>query len=259
MPIDCSTPLDIPRLWTPHNTPHLSILPAPCHYSATQATSRRAFDFVTWMRLDVAWEVGLAPPLPLMLPSATYAADTTDAVWLPTMNSQQGGMCDKFAFGSRRAMSIYLHRYDLIDLNFSAVPRSNKNAASLWSCANDAAGRQVCKPKRFVDTVGQCKKSSGCMISLNSERFVAFALYRANLTVVRMKHWAFCKFGDGPHAWKTCTSRMRAHTPCRSLNCPSWMSGGCTCSNSTCSPSSWYCVDVPEGSDNLLAPRDLQS
>jgi len=225
--------------------------------------ARPTFDFVTWLRLDVAWEVSLAPPLPLAAPhglvpsggtSGAFARGVqlglrpiTEAVWLPQMNSQQGGLCDKFAFGTRRAMSTYLHRYDLIDLNFSAVPRNSRSQASQWTCAADADGRQVCTPRPFADTASLCKKSAGCMLSMNSERFVAFALYHANLTVVRMKKWAFCKFGDSTHAWPTCTSRLRAHRPCRSLNCPSWQSGGCQCSNKTCTANSWYCVDVPEG------------
>jgi hypothetical protein len=50
------------------------------------------FDYVTWMRLDVAWEVQLAPAFPVALP-----ASHPDAVWVPEMNSQSGGMCDKFA------------------------------------------------------------------------------------------------------------------------------------------------------------------
>ncbi|NDC39625.1 MAG: VWA domain-containing protein, partial [Proteobacteria bacterium] len=29
-----------------------------------------------------------------------------DVVWLPQMNSQQAGLCDKFAFGTRRAMHL---------------------------------------------------------------------------------------------------------------------------------------------------------
>ena len=68
------------------------------------------FDYVTWLRLDVVWELAPMPALPLRLASG-YA----DAVWLPQMNSQQGGLCDKFAFGTRRAMSAYLNRLDLVD------------------------------------------------------------------------------------------------------------------------------------------------
>ena len=55
----------------------------------------------------------------------------------------------------------------------------------------------MCTPKPFVDYAARCRKHAGCMLSLNSERFLAFALYRANVTVVRMQ-WAFCK---APTQW----------------------------------------------------------
>jgi hypothetical protein len=156
------------------------------------------------------------------------------------------------SFGTRNAMRAYLNRVDLLDLNFSAVPRNGKAQASTWSCHNGGGGTQpksVCTPKRLVDVAHECKKKAGCMISLNSERFAAFALYRANLTVVRMR-WAFCKFGNSSHAWHTCTRRLRSQTPCKSFSCPSWMAGGCKCSNSTCAPNSWYCVGVPPGTSH---------
>lgn len=224
---------------------------------AREASPPPRFDYVTWMRLDVVWEMSLGPPLPLRLPHGR-----TDAVWLPQMNGQQGGLCDKFAFGTRGGMARYLNRYDLIGSNFSSVPRNSHGMASLWACSSDAAagtrtessGRQVCVPKPFIDTASLCKKRAGCMISLNSERFLAFALYTTNVTVVRMRPWAFCKFGNSTHAWHTCTSRLRKRTPCRSLNCPSWMAGGCTCGSNACDKKSWYCVNVPNGSGLLEPP-----
>jgi len=227
------------------------------------------FDYITWMRLDLAWEVNLAPALPLALPPAR-----SDAIWLPEMNSQQGGLCDKFAFGTRNAMRFYLNRLDLVDLNYSAVPRNAKSQLSQWACASTGGRlpKQVCTPKPFVDVASACTKvrarrapnpaitrtrarrcyahvhatvfmlmrmrphrtpwdpthltpcppyatwqRAGCMISLNSERFLAFALYRANLTVVRMR-WAFCKFGNSTHAWGTCTRRLRRQVPPRRIS-----------------------------------------
>lgn len=64
------------------------------------STAARQFDYVTWMRLDVAWEVDLMPALPL----PALATDRAGIIWLPQMNSQQAGLCDKFAFGTRAAM-----------------------------------------------------------------------------------------------------------------------------------------------------------
>jgi hypothetical protein len=81
------------------------------HESAVVAKGKGAFeyDYVTWMRLDVVWEVDLAAALPVpvaasMAPSAS--ARRHDVVWLPQMNSQQAGLCDTFAFGTRRAMHL---------------------------------------------------------------------------------------------------------------------------------------------------------
>ena len=137
-------------------------------------------------------------------------------------------------------MSSYLNRYDLIDLNFSSMPRNAKGQASVWDCSHDPLGRQVCKPKPFADTAARCVKRAGCMLSLNSERFLALALYRANITVVRMR-WAFCKYGSSAHAWPGCAGGRRGGGGgCKSFNCPSWMAGGCSCAqNTTCSPKAW--------------------
>lgn len=211
------------------------------------STAARQFDYVTWMRLDVAWEVDLMPALPL----PALATDRAGIIWLPQMNSQQAGLCDKFAFGTRAAMHKYLNRVDLISLNFSAVPRNRQGLAAAWSCA-DRDKKQVCNPKPFADTAALCTKRAGCMVSMSSERFLSFALYKANLTVVRMK-WAFCKYGNTTYSWHGCTARLHAGTQqCKSLNCPAWMAGGCTCLNTTCAKTSWYCIPGP-GSNSLAA------
>jgi len=211
---------------------------ARCDAMVGQYESEEAdpVDYVTWMRLDVVWEMDLTPSLPLPQVRGVSA----NVVWLPLMNSQQAGLCDKFAFGTRRAMHSYLNRLDLIHLNYSAIPRNRQGQAATWSCTTIGT-KQICIPKPFVDVAAQCPKRAGCMVSMSSERFLSFALYRANLTVVRTK-WAFCKFGDTPHSWKSCTARLRAGTECRSLNCPSWMAGGCSCQNTTCSAKDWYCI-----------------
>ena len=215
--------------------------------AAHEVATGAAYDFVTWIRLDVAWESALAPALPVwpVTMHDRHAADTRNVVWLPNMNSQRDGMCDKFAFGGRRGMAAYLHRGDLIDLNFSNVPRSGQSKAAAWRCAPGASpGQNVCEPKHFVDTAAECTKRSGCMLSLSSERFLSFALYRANVTIVRMRDWNFCKFGNSVNAWGGCTARIRSGQHCNSLECPSWMSGGCKCLNTTCKTSSWYCSNV---------------
>ncbi len=70
------------------------------HESAAVA---EPYDYVTWMRLDVAWEVDLAAALPLPVHVAATSHNGM-FIWLPQMNSQQAGLCDKFAFGTRLAM-----------------------------------------------------------------------------------------------------------------------------------------------------------
>jgi len=202
----------------------------------------RAFSFVTWIRLDVVWETELESPLPLPAPHNSAYHST---VWLPNMNSQRGGMCDKYAFGGRRAMAYYLNRVDLVGLNYSSIPRGRGGESASWRChQHDESNKQLCAVRPIVNVADQCKKRSGCMLSLSSEKFLNFALHRANLTVVRMKSWNFCKFGDQAMAWPGCTARLRAHVSCRSLTCPSWMPGGCTCANTTCPAKSWYCTNV---------------
>jgi hypothetical protein len=38
------------------------------------------------------------------------------------------------------------------------------------------------------------------MVSMNSERFLSFALWRANVTVVHHQSWMYCKYGFS-HGW----------------------------------------------------------
>jgi hypothetical protein len=280
------------------------------HESAVVAKDKSAFeyDYVTWMRLDVVWEVDLAAALPVPVAASVApssgSARRHDVVWLPQMNSQQAGLCDKFAFGTRRAMHLCemwwrtnmrrgrplsrlavhlitlslaiilgvatldvfccgrsilfsqdLNRIDRIDDDFSVVPRNRQGLAAAWNCTTFGK-KQVCHPKPFHDTSKDCTKRAGCMLSMSSERFLSYSLYRANLTVVRMK-WAFCKFGNSTHAWHGCTARLRAGRPrCTSLNCPAWMAGGCTCQTSTtCSAKDWYCIDVTGGNAGLEAEK----
>ena len=80
------------------------------------------------------------------------------------------------------------------------------------------------------------------MVSLNSERFLSFALWRANVTIVHHQAWMYCKYGFS-HGWRPCTRRMLAHEPCRALECISYAAkGGCSCHpNVTCSSSTRVC------------------
>ena len=71
--------------------------------STHEAQVGQPFDFVTRIRLDVAWEAELAVPARLLQTSAEYV------VHVPHMNGQ-GGTNDKFVFGARRAMASYLNR-----------------------------------------------------------------------------------------------------------------------------------------------------
>ena len=67
-----------------------------------EAQVGQPFDFVTRIRLDVAWEAELPVPAALFQPSA----EDEDVVHVPHMNGQ-GGTNDKFVFGARRAMAAY--------------------------------------------------------------------------------------------------------------------------------------------------------
>ena len=102
------------------------------------------------------------------------------------------------------------------------------------------------------------------MVSMNSERFLSFALWRSNVTIVHHQSWMYCKYGLS-HGWRPCTRRMQSHETCRSLECISYAAkGGCACkANSTCGttrtckkaadgkttcedrPGRGYCTDVP--------------
>lgn len=48
--------------------------------------------------------------------------------------------------------------------------------------AHPCAG-MPCPARPFVDVSQGCTKKNGCMVSMNSERFLSFALWRANVTV----------------------------------------------------------------------------
>ena len=86
------------------------------------------------------------------------------------------------------------------------------------------------------------------MVSMNSERFLSFALWRANVTIVHHQSWMYCKYGFS-HGWRPCTRRMQLRTVCRSLECISYAAkGGCACrANSTCSSTNRICKKTADG------------
>lgn len=180
------------------------------------------FDYITRLRLDIAWEAELTLP---------WDTNIGDAVWVPHMNGQ-GGVNDKFAIGDRRAMAAYLDRVLLIDsFNASTVGRSAHRRPDEWNCGNG-----TCTPKPFCDHQDDsqpCTRRYGC-VSFNSEKFLQYALWKADVSVEHQYHWMYCKFGQDKNAWKDCTARLRAPEPCHGLICPAWRSGGCVCRNESC-------------------------
>ena len=219
------------------------------------------FDFVSRLRLDVAWEAELPVPTSLGAPATVH---------VPHMNAQ-GGTNDKFVMGTRDAMATYLNRTSYFFRNASWYawlarsshghpfafdchgnpgsssgalrPPSRRRAASrpstratssrpsqpaatpgraLCRCASSqqrpqasspatvsAAARVAaaalshrpsplalraatpplppagmpCASRPFLDVSQACPKKNGCMVSMNSERFLSFSLWRANVTV----------------------------------------------------------------------------
>ena len=105
---------------------------------AFEARHSLHFTLVARLRLDIAFEAEIAVPSIFSVrshgrsPQATASLATAideNTVWVPQMNSQ-GGLNDKFAIGGRRGMAHYLNRVDLVDLNFSRIPRDAKQVAA---------------------------------------------------------------------------------------------------------------------------------
>ena len=91
-----------------------------------EAQVGQPFDFVTRIRLDVAWEAELPVPAALFQPSA----EDDDVVHVPHMNGQ-GGTNDKFVFGGRRAMAAYLNRTGYFWRNVSWYAWATRRAHSV--------------------------------------------------------------------------------------------------------------------------------
>ena len=175
--------------------------------------------------------------------------------------NRNGGINDKFAVGTRRAMAVYLNRVHLIDsLKMIKLPRRSadmRKSPAKWTCgANSARNCSNTEPCCWASPLSQerqhlpnCtgKTRSTCGdLSLNSERFLELAMWLAgNLTIVHRQDWLFCKYGEIGHSWPTCTRRMRHQQPCQSMICAAWTAGGCKCANSTCAKGyNPYCTSV---------------
>jgi len=196
-------------------------------------------------------------------------------IWVPQMN-RNGGINDKFAVGTRRAMSTYLSRVRLFEeLDMTQLARRSsdlKKSPAKWICGaneqrNCSKGEPCCWPAPlpksglFFPNCSASKRVTCGLPNLNSERFLELTMWLAkNITVVHRQDWAFCKFGEIGHSWTGCTSRMRKRTPCRSLVCVAWSAGGCRCANTTCAKGyNPYCIDTLQsqlGLDGSLLAQD---
>ena len=225
---------------------------------ASEQRTMQEFDFVSRVRLDISWESLMPVPSNLLsLLSNRWAYDT---IWVPQMN-RNGGIGDKFAVGTRRAMSTYLNRVHLFDnLDMTRLARRTtdmKKTPAKWVCGanllrNCSKAEPCCWPAPLPKDGGvmpncsKSKKGTCGLPNLNSERFLELTMWLAkNITVVHRQDWVFCKYGEIGHSWTGCTSRMRKQTPCTSLVCVAWSAGGCRCQNSTCARGyNPYCVDT---------------
>ena len=179
------------------------------------------FDAVAFVRLDVAWETK-----PLM-PSTIMPWH----VYVPAMSACQGES-DKFAFGGREAMRLYLTRVrHLRMLKTAQLSPSSRWRQFYWRS----------KP--------------------NTERYLQLSGKRDGLTFRRMPTWMLCKFGlaamrgeTSTPSWHDCTRRLRMGMAmrCERLVCR-WCGGGCECVNSSC-----RVPGVPRLSSHLQATADPQ-
>ena len=112
-----------------------------------EARVGQPFDFVTRIRLDVAWEAELPVP-------ARLAHSAEDAVHVPHMNGQ-GGTNDKFVMGTRRAMAAYLNRTAYFHMNgsfFAWVARPKNQQPFAFDCGGSPGGHlgMQCRPNRWL-------------------------------------------------------------------------------------------------------------
>eukprot|EP00966_Prymnesium_polylepis_P080504 1865362-Prymnesium_polylepis.1 len=175
-----------------------------------ESARRTTFAAVMRLRLDMAWETVLA--LPRAVPTAAHPSRHVlvnrqgqvlrEQVHVPHMGRCQGRVNDKFAFGSRKAMSLYLTRVTQL----AAVwPMSGFTISGVWS----------------------------------SELYLRATAMAANYKLNSRPDFMFCQFGDrrGSHAdWIGCTARLRLGLRCEKMTC-GWCEGGCQCWNRSCTAS----------------------
>eukprot|EP00966_Prymnesium_polylepis_P277638 6414555-Prymnesium_polylepis.1 len=78
---------------------------------ASELRTMQEFDFVSRVRLDMSWEHLMPVPSNLL---SSLSNPRYGTIWVPQMN-RNGGINDKFAVGTRRAMSTYLSRVRLFE------------------------------------------------------------------------------------------------------------------------------------------------
>ena len=105
--------------------------------AAHEKSEHFRFRTVARVRLDLAWETMLRPP-PVLDP---------DAVYVPAMN-QKAGVNDKFAYGMRGPMSVYLRRAADIAVAQSYFNRSAKaeSAGRNGALTQYACHGALCRP-----------------------------------------------------------------------------------------------------------------
>ena len=173
-------------------------------YEANTMGGRR-FRTLARLRLDLAWETPLRMPPGGLLPNTVY---------LPRMNAKSG-MCDKFAIGSRRAMGVYLSRYEaftianrMYDKGGNATSAMADFACALTSAREDTLadaglGLTVCHPRLTEERTawqgsaiaphGHQHRSLAPLathahdrrhFAMTSEGFLSWALWRQNVSIV---------------------------------------------------------------------------
>lgn len=246
-----------------------------------EARTRRQFDVVARLRLDMVWEV----PIALPHRSSQLASATVE---LPKMNGQSG-FNDKFAVGGRQGMAAYLSRVELLDVagkmwlpaRHGRWPRYPVQ----WRCNSTTPSTGALQPIHPVDSCeavhapegeldfGACNASITAFCAkiyhvpgapaprcacqparLSSEAFLRYALWRRNATVRFHQSWMYCKFG----VWPQCTQRLLERRRCNGggLICRSWRStGGCQCVPSCTNLTRWsnWCVNVSADAPAALA------
>ena len=206
--------------------------------AAHEKSEKVRFQTVARVRLDLAWETTLRPPAVL----------EPDTVYVPAMN-QKAGVNDKFAYGMRGPMRVYLRRAADIVVAESFFNRSTKAefAGRYGALAQYSCHGALCRPvwggghqwqldhshranrhpivratenhpaiwETNVTQEGHTKS-----FKMTSEGFLEWSLWRHNVSVYRQSSWMFCKFSDASNQTaRTCVPRFRKRQQCATLHC----------------------------------------